>query len=76
MKEIEKKFKGVYVVQNFGAFRDLFYSYADAKKYVREEGTDEKRGSVYYQIYKCDVSLTNIVPKNESAKEVLKIRAK
>jgi len=70
MKKVETKFKNVYVVQNFGSFRNLFYSYQYAKKFVKEEGTDEKTGKEYYQIYKCDVELKNIIPKNKSAKDI------
>ena len=73
MKTIEKKFIGVYVVQNYGSFRDLFYSLREAKLFVKEKGTDKVTGKEYYQIYKCDIELKNIVPKNKSAKEVLKI---
>lgn len=51
---------GVYVVLNFGAFRDLFYYRQAAKSFVEEEGTDKKTGDVYYQIYKCDVGLKNV----------------
>jgi len=72
MKEITKKFENVYVVQNFGSFRDLFYTLGDAREFVAEEGMDIKTGEAYYQIYKCDVELKNIIPKNKSAKEVLK----
>jgi len=60
------KFKGVYVVQNYGSFRELFYYYEDAKRFVEKVNAEK-----YYQIYKCDVVLENIVPKNKSAKEAL-----
>ncbi len=51
---------GVYVVLNFGAFRDLFYYLKDAKMLVAQEGTDKETGKVYYQIYKCDINLKNV----------------
>lgn len=57
MESIKPKtvFKNVYIVQNFGSFRDLFYSLKDAKRYVAEEGTDERSGIPFYQIYKGDI---------------------
>lgn len=64
MKTIEKKFKGVYIVQNYGCFRHLFYYLKNAEEFAD--------GKEYYQIYKCDFELKNIVPKNKSAKEALK----
>jgi len=70
MKGIKTKFKGVYVVQNYGSFRHLFHQYTDAIRFVYEKGTHN--GVEIYQIYKCDVELKNIVPKNDTAKEVLK----
>lgn len=63
MNDMTTKFKNVYVVQNFGAFRDMFYYLRDARRLVREEGIDEKTGEKYYQIFKCDVELKNIKRK-------------
>ena len=63
---LKTKFKGVYVVQNYSVFPKWFYSYGDAKKFVEKEVAGD-----YYQIYKCDVVLKNVVPKNKSAKEDL-----
>lgn len=68
MKKVKREFKGVYVIQNFGSFRGLFYSYANAKRFVKEEGTVKKTGERYYQIYKCDVELKNMIRKNETNK--------
>jgi hypothetical protein len=55
--------KNIYVVLNFGAFRDVFYLYRDAKKFVREEGTSDT-GERYYQIFKCDLIMENWKPKS------------
>ena len=70
MRKAKREFKGMYVVQNYGAFRGLFYFYTSAERFVRKEGTDKKTGKEYYQIYKCDVGLKNMVPRNKSAKEL------
>lgn len=57
MKEIIKpttEFYNVYMVQNFGTFRGLFYSFKDAKQFVREAGTYD--GKEIYQIYKGKIT--------------------
>lgn len=60
-----KPIKNVYVVMNFGnCFRDLFYHYHDAQSFVEREGI--YTGKAIYQIYKCDVSFSNVILKDKN----------
>jgi len=66
MEKIKPKtiFKDVYVVQNYGAFRELFWRYKDAVEYARDEENYYKDKLELFQIYKCTVQIHDPVQKN------------
>ena len=50
-------FKNVYIVMNFGGFREMFYYLRQAKEYVKDNGM--YKGEPIYQIYKCNLIIDN-----------------
>jgi hypothetical protein len=68
MKEIIKaqtRYPYVYVIQNYGTWRGMFYTLRDAKRFVQEEGMND--GKPIYQIYKATVNLDIISQKSPSS---------
>lgn len=55
--------KKVYVVQNFGIFREYFFTLKDAIKYVRDGESHYPDKPELYQIYKADIEIKNPIQK-------------